>query len=340
MRRQGNGSAMSPAVLFGKPGSFLREHKSGGASSILGGGGGGGGGSGNGFSAGKFGWLVLALALGAMLGGMAAVAGSCRQEHGDTERALQTHVNMLMAQVKDLETVLEACRGKGDIGDSKSSNAIAANSRGGKNADCTPSASSSASIAQMDSGGKNTQIVVRDTSDYVAERKEVDADLKAALGQLNLGPSGRKEVLVAVSNHALINHDGTYGMLATWIEQVRASGVTNAMVVCLDDEIEQAMKAIGFPHWRYKSTNDNKDQSKDNHGISARKYTILREFLVLGFRCVATTTKHTHTHTHTGDGRLYMLLDPTQVQLHLCTHTSVRSHASECECVCVSHQCD
>jgi hypothetical protein len=45
------------------------------------------------------------------------------------------------------------------------------------------------------------------------------------------------EVLAAVSNKALITKDGAYGMLKTWIDSVRKAGVTNFMVICLDDEV-------------------------------------------------------------------------------------------------------
>ena len=39
----------------------------------------------------------------------------------------------------------------------------------------------------------------------------------------------------AVSNNALITPDGTYGMLATWVESVRRTGVKNFMVIAMDE---------------------------------------------------------------------------------------------------------
>ena len=41
--------------------------------------------------------------------------------------------------------------------------------------------------------------------------------------------------LRAVSNNALITPDGTYGMLATWVESVRRTGVKNFMVIAMDE---------------------------------------------------------------------------------------------------------
>ena len=233
--------ASTPPSMYGKTGSFLKDtttaHRNGNGA----------------VPGGRFGWLVVAIVLGAVLGGLAAMAGSCKRDAGggDGPGTLQAQVDRLLEQNKQLQSALRQC-GAGDAAGALD-------------------ALASASAVPMD------------TSYYVAEREDVDPELKAALEGLNLGPSGRKEVLVAVSNKALINAEGTYGMLATWIEQVKASGVENAMVVCLDDEIEAAMKKIGFPHWRFRAKVQNLDKNLDNHGISGQKFMILREFLVLGF---------------------------------------------------------
>lgn len=233
----------APPSMYGKTGSFLKE-----SNAQRNGGGGGLGG-------GRFGWLVVAIVLGAILGGLAAMAGSCKRDAGAAGSAgevqmLQSQIDKLIAQNTQLQSSLKQCGGGDATGALQTLPATS-----------TP----------------------MDTSYYVAERTEVDLELKAALEALNLGPSGRKEVLVAVSNNALINDEGTDGMLATWIEQVKASGVENALVVCLDDDIEKAMKKIGFPHWRFRAKVHNLDKNLDNHGISGQKFMILREFLMLGF---------------------------------------------------------
>ncbi|CAD7701899.1 unnamed protein product [Ostreobium quekettii] len=58
-----------------------------------------------------------------------------------------------------------------------------------------------------------------------------DAALEAILAPI----SRDKEILVAVTNSALINADGTFGMLRTWLDAVQNAGVVNYVVVCLDD---------------------------------------------------------------------------------------------------------
>lgn len=51
-----------------------------------------------------------------------------------------------------------------------------------------------------------------------------------------------REVLIAVSNHALIHREGTYGMLKTWIDGVQRAGVKNALVIALDDQTAEACR--------------------------------------------------------------------------------------------------
>jgi hypothetical protein len=119
----------------------------------------------------------------------------------------------------------------------------------------------------------------------------------------------------AVSNSALITPDGKYGMLATWVESVQHAGVKNFMVIALDEQTGAravtaargvgcrgrggltsrralhtlstlaagAMQQIGVACWR-AATAELADKAQDNHGISAQKFHLLREFLSLGYR--------------------------------------------------------
>lgn len=140
------------------------------------------------------------------------------------------------------------------------------------------------------------------------------ADLLAVLRRVAVND----EVLVAVSNSALVTPDGKYGMLATWVECVKRVGVTNYLVIAMDDATAAAMDAVGVATWRAtaKSLADN---NLDNHGaglryrqlppppkkktfwgggggeclrrlstraagISSQKFHLLREFLLLGYR--------------------------------------------------------
>ena len=85
-----------------------------------------------------------------------------------------------------------------------------------------------------------------------------------------------------MSNNALISADGTYGMLATWIECVRRANITNFMVIALDDETGKSLDAVNVSYWKVtpKTLADN---NRDNHGISSQKFHLLREFLLLGY---------------------------------------------------------
>ena len=51
------------------------------------------------------------------------------------------------------------------------------------------------------------------------------------------------EVIVAVSNK---NYAGPGNMLATWMEHVKRAGITNAMVVALDDETRAHVAGEGI----------------------------------------------------------------------------------------------
>ena len=114
---------------------------------------------------------------------------------------------------------------------------------------------------------------------YVPTSEDVpNEELKAVLERVAVN----REVLAAVSNKALISEDGNYGMLKTWVDSVRASGVKNFMVVALDDHTAHAMDKIGVARWRRDPTKL-RDMNLSNHGISAQKFHMLREFLVLGY---------------------------------------------------------
>ena len=105
-----------------------------------------------------------------------------------------------------------------------------------------------------------------------------DETLRAILRKV--APDG--EVLAAVSNKALISEDGDHGMLRTWLDGVRRSKVKNYVVICLDEQVAGTMEKLGVPYW-YREKKALADGDETNHGISAQKFHILREFLVLGY---------------------------------------------------------
>lgn len=100
--------------------------------------------------------------------------------------------------------------------------------------------------------------------------------LKSYLQQV--APEG--EVLVGVSN----KNPMLEGMLDTWLQGVQQAGVTNYVVVALDDETVAGMKARGVNHF-YMPIKISTAQADtgDNHSISALKFGILKKFLLCGW---------------------------------------------------------
>jgi hypothetical protein len=87
-----------------------------------------------------------------------------------------------------------------------------------------------------------------------------------------------KELIVAVSNNN-IRH-----MLQLWFENVRRTGATNYLVVCLDDEIAEFCEENGVPYYRKTlEIPDSQKNAGSNHAISGLKFHILREFMLLGY---------------------------------------------------------
>jgi hypothetical protein len=72
--------------------------------------------------------------------------------------------------------------------------------------------------------------------------------------------------------------------LQVWFESIQRVGVTNYLVVALDDEIAQFCKDHKVPVYRRDATISNAQANTgDNHAISGLKFHLLREFLVLGY---------------------------------------------------------
>ncbi|GIL58590.1 hypothetical protein Vafri_13473 [Volvox africanus] len=104
------------------------------------------------------------------------------------------------------------------------------------------------------------------------------ADLKTVLDRVGIN----KEVMAAVSNGALITPDGKFGMLKLWIDGCQRAGVKNFMVIAIDDDVASACENLGVAYWR-KTPQKTADKQASNHGISAQKFQLIREFLTLGY---------------------------------------------------------
>jgi len=102
--------------------------------------------------------------------------------------------------------------------------------------------------------------------------------LKALLEKVAIN----KEVLACVSNSALISESGDHGMLRIWIDGVQRAGVKNYLVIAIDDQVAKTMERLGVPYWR-KDPQATADKAASNHGISAMKFQLIKQFLVLGY---------------------------------------------------------
>lgn len=101
------------------------------------------------------------------------------------------------------------------------------------------------------------------------------------LAQLLSSIAKSNEVMVAISNY---NYARPGGMLDLWIDNVRQSGVTNAMVLALDEQTLDGVQQKGFPVYKMEvEIPESQKNSGSNHAVSALKFRILTHFLNLGY---------------------------------------------------------
>ena len=91
-----------------------------------------------------------------------------------------------------------------------------------------------------------------------------------------VAPAG--EVVVTLSTYSLV----ASGALGAWVDDLRAAGVSSFVVFAIDDATRDAMVARDVPVWRAPSV-ATADDAISNHGVSARKYALLREAVDLGY---------------------------------------------------------
>lgn len=106
-----------------------------------------------------------------------------------------------------------------------------------------------------------------------------DAQMQALEAYL-LKVAPAREVLIGVSNVNPLRE----GMLDTFLKGVQQAGVSNYVIVALDDETERELKARGInvflmPIQISKSQAD----TGSNHAVSALKFGIIKKFLMLGW---------------------------------------------------------
>lgn len=86
------------------------------------------------------------------------------------------------------------------------------------------------------------------------------------------------ELIVGISNNNVRD------MVQIWFESIKRVGVTNYLVVALDDEIASFCQDHDVPVYRRDATiSKSQAGTGANHAISGLKFHLLREFLVLGY---------------------------------------------------------
>lgn len=91
-----------------------------------------------------------------------------------------------------------------------------------------------------------------------------------------VAPAG--EVVVTLSTAELV----ASGALGAWVDDLRTAGVSSFVVFAIDDATRDAMVARDVPVWRAPNV-ATADDAISNHGVSARKYALLREVVDLGY---------------------------------------------------------
>ncbi|EER99626.1 hypothetical protein BDA96_02G375100 [Sorghum bicolor] len=89
----------------------------------------------------------------------------------------------------------------------------------------------------------------------------------------------KKELIVALAN------SNVKEMLEMWFTNIKRAGISNYLVVALDDNIENFCKSNDVPVYRRDPDDgiDNIGKTGGNHAVSGLKFRILREFLQLGY---------------------------------------------------------
>ncbi|XVE94750.1 hypothetical protein REPUB_Repub02eG0035900 [Reevesia pubescens] len=89
----------------------------------------------------------------------------------------------------------------------------------------------------------------------------------------------RKELIVAVAN------SNVKEMLEVWFSSIKKVGITNYLVIALDDQIVEFCKSNDVPVYKRDPDEgiDAVGRTGGNHAVSGLKFRILREFLQLGY---------------------------------------------------------
>ncbi|CAA0813328.1 Nucleotide-diphospho-sugar transferase family protein [Striga hermonthica] len=113
------------------------------------------------------------------------------------------------------------------------------------------------------------------TNPSVLPDESVNPRLAKILSEVAVG----KELIVALAN------SNVKPMLEVWFTNIKKVGITNYLVVALDDEIVDFCKSNDVPFYKRDPDEfiDSVGKTGGNHAVSGLKFRILREFLQLGY---------------------------------------------------------
>jgi hypothetical protein len=107
---------------------------------------------------------------------------------------------------------------------------------------------------------------------------EPDESLNPELGAILKSVAINRELVVGVSNQNVLE------MLKVWFDSLKRSGISNFLVVALDDETARFCKENDVVFYRRDAVIPEKQKGTgDNHAVSGLKFHILRDFLSLGY---------------------------------------------------------
>lgn len=107
-----------------------------------------------------------------------------------------------------------------------------------------------------------------------------DESVNPDLAELLQNVAVEKELIVGLANYNVKE------MLEVWSDSIKRVGITNYLVVALDDSTAEHCKSRGVPVYRRDpadAISKTVGKQGDNHAVSGLKFHLLREFLQLGY---------------------------------------------------------
>lgn len=107
-----------------------------------------------------------------------------------------------------------------------------------------------------------------------------DESINPELAELLRKIAVDKELIVGLANYNVKD------MVEIWSDSIKRAGITNYLVVALDDSMAEYCKSRGVPVYRRDpadAVSKTVGKTGDNHAISGLKFHLLREFLQLGY---------------------------------------------------------